>query len=57
MQATFYEEMQVKIRLQMELDAKDSEIEQLNSKLVNLSSETLSVNSTGNDNDWDEGGK
>lgn len=40
----------------MELDAKDSEIEQLNSRLANISSETMSIGS-GTDNDWDEGGE
>lgn len=38
-------------RLQMELDSKDSEIEQLQMKLATLNSETASLSSADNDGD------
>lgn len=53
LQAMLYEESQAKVRLQMEADSKDSEIESLTCKLANLNSETASV-SSGADNDIDE---
>ncbi|RXG56558.1 Rho-associated protein kinase 2 [Armadillidium vulgare] len=53
-QASLCEESQSKMRLQMELDAKDSEIEQLQSRLANISSETVSIGSI-TENDFDEG--
>ncbi|XP_069978954.1 rho-associated protein kinase 1-like isoform X1 [Penaeus vannamei] len=53
LQALLYEESQAKVRLQMEADAKDSEIESLTCKLANVNSETASL-SSGADNDLDE---
>ena len=50
LQAQLYEENQSKIRLQMELDSKDSEIEQLHMRVAILNSETASISSTDNDN-------
>jgi len=41
----------MRVRLQMELDSKDSEIEQLQVKLASLSSETASLSSGGAEND------
>lgn len=43
------EENQAKLRLQMELDSKDSEIETLQMKIASLNSETASVSSVEND--------
>lgn len=54
MQALLYDESQAKLKLQMELDSKDSEIEQLQQKLIHVNSETASVNS-GPDNEIDDG--
>ncbi|XP_046999282.1 rho-associated protein kinase 2 isoform X1 [Schistocerca americana] len=51
LQAQLQEENTLKIRLQMELDSKDSEIEQLHVKLASLSSETASLSSADNDDD------
>ncbi|BES88550.1 Rho Binding [Nesidiocoris tenuis] len=51
LQAAFVEENSVKLRLQMELDSKDSEIEQLQIKLASLCSETASLSSADNEND------
>ncbi|XP_042225183.1 rho-associated protein kinase 2-like isoform X3 [Homarus americanus] len=53
LQALLYEESQAKVRLQMEADSKDSEIESLTCKLANINSETASL-SSGADNDIDE---
>ncbi|XP_070163939.1 rho-associated, coiled-coil containing protein kinase 2 isoform X1 [Polyergus mexicanus] len=49
MQAQLVEENQAKLRLQMELDSKDSEIETLQMKIASLNSETASVSSIEND--------
>ncbi|XP_022252479.1 rho-associated protein kinase 2-like isoform X2 [Limulus polyphemus] len=54
LQATLIEETQVKNKLQMELDSKDSEIEQLQQKLTVMNSETASINN-GPDNETDDG--
>lgn len=43
------EENASKLKLQMELDSKDSEIERLQGKLVNMGSETASLSSADND--------
>lgn len=51
MQSQLVEEGQFKVRLQMELDSKDSEIEQLQRKLTSMSSETASLSSADNDTD------
>lgn len=51
MQSQSVEEGQLKVRLQMELDSKDSEIEQLQGKLASMSSETASLSSADNDTD------
>lgn len=51
MQSNLVEEGQFKVRLQMELDSKDSEIEQLQGKLATMSSETASLSSADNDTD------
>lgn len=48
-QAQLVEENQAKLRLQMELDSKDSEIETLQMKIASLNSETASVSSIEND--------
>ncbi|XP_013777365.1 rho-associated protein kinase 2-like isoform X2 [Limulus polyphemus] len=53
-QTTLVEETQIKNKLQMELDSKDSEIEQLQQKLSLFCSETASINS-GPDNETDDG--
>lgn len=47
------EENQAKLRLQMELDSKDSEIETLQMKIASLNSETASVSSIENDDGED----
>lgn len=47
------EENQGKLRLQMELDSKDSEIETLQMKIASLNSETASVSSIENDDGED----
>ncbi|XP_029678477.1 rho-associated protein kinase 2 isoform X1 [Formica exsecta] len=49
MQAQLVEENQAKLKLQMELDSKDSEIETLQMKIASLNSETASVSSIEND--------
>ncbi|CAL1673317.1 unnamed protein product [Lasius platythorax] len=49
LQAQLVEENQAKLRLQMELDSKDSEIETLQMKIASLNSETASVSSIEND--------
>lgn len=51
LQSQVVEENTSKLRLQMELDSKDSEIEQLQTKLATLGSETASLSSADNDND------
>ncbi|KAL6438984.1 hypothetical protein ACFW04_003778 [Cataglyphis niger] len=48
-QAQLVEENQAKLKLQMELDSKDSEIETLQMKIASLNSETASVSSIEND--------
>ena len=45
-QAALYDEGQQKARLQMELDSKDSEIEQLRQKLTYVNIDTASMNSS-----------
>ena len=47
LQASLYEENQQRIRFKMELDAKDSEIEQLRQKVSLQNSDTVSVHSAG----------
>lgn len=47
LQASLYEENQHRIRIKMELDAKDSEIEQLRQKVSLQNSDTVSVHSAG----------
>ena len=44
--ALLYEESQARLRLQMEVDAKDSEVEQLQRRLASLSADTASVTSS-----------
>ena len=56
LQALLYEENQARVRLQMEVDSKDSEIESLHRTIANLNSETASL-SSGADNDIDELGQ
>lgn len=51
LQSQVQEENTARIRLQMELDSKDSEIEQLHIKLASLNSETASLSSADNDED------
>lgn len=51
LQAQLMEENSAKIRLQMELDSKDSEIEQMQQKLTIFGSETASLSSADNEND------
>lgn len=54
LQAQVLDESQMKLRLQMEVDSKDSEIEQLQSRLAALSSETASLSSGGADNETED---
>lgn len=56
LQALLYEENQTRVRFQMEVDSKDSEIESLHRTIANLNSETASL-SSGADNDIDELGQ
>ncbi|KAJ9589744.1 hypothetical protein L9F63_017046, partial [Diploptera punctata] len=51
LQSQAQEDNLIRVRLQMELDSKDSEIEQLQVKLASLSSETASLSSGGAEND------
>ncbi|XP_065210146.1 rho-associated protein kinase 1 isoform X2 [Planococcus citri] len=51
LQSQLMEENSSKIRLQMELDSKDSEIEQMQQKLTIFGSETASLSSADNEND------
>jgi Rho-associated protein kinase 2 len=51
LQSQAQEDNVIRLRLQMELDSKDSEIEQLQVKLASLSSETASLSSGGAEND------
>ncbi|XP_069698446.1 rho-associated protein kinase 2 isoform X2 [Periplaneta americana] len=51
LQSQAQEDNLIRVRLQMELDSKDSEIEQLQLKLASLSSETASLSSGGADNE------
>ncbi|XP_067205706.1 rho-associated protein kinase 1 isoform X1 [Linepithema humile] len=53
LQAQLVEENQAKLRLQMEMDSKDSEIETLQMKIASLNSETASVSSIENDDGED----
>lgn len=55
LQAAVIEENSSKLRLQMELDSKDAEIEQLQTKLATLCSETASLSSAENDADDTQG--
>lgn len=50
-----YEENQLRIKLQMEVDSKDSEIEQLSQKLASASADTVSNISSGAENESEEG--
>ena len=54
LQASLYEDSQMRTKLQMELDAKDSEVEQLHQKLTVQNADTASV-SSGADFDNDDG--
>lgn len=54
LQNQLLDDNQTRIRLQMEVDAKDSEIEQLQAKIALLSSESASVSSGGADNDGED---
>lgn len=51
LQSQLVEENSAKLRLQMELDSKDSEIEQMQQKLIIFGSETASLSSADNEND------
>jgi Rho-associated protein kinase 2 len=51
LQTAIIEESQARVKLQMELDSKDSEIEQLQGKLATQAFETASISSADNDND------
>nr|XP_018901090.1 PREDICTED: rho-associated protein kinase 2 isoform X1 [Bemisia tabaci] len=51
LQVQFAEENSSKLRLQMELDSKESEIEQLQGRLATLGGETASLSSADNEND------
>lgn len=55
MQSSLYEENQLRIKLQMEVDSKDSEIEQLSQKLASASADTVSNISSGAENESEEG--
>ena len=55
LQAQAHDDHMTKMRLQMELDCKDSEIEQLQIRLASLSSETASLSSGGPENDDEQG--
>lgn len=48
-QQNIYEEAMIRQRLQMEMDAKDSEIEQLRQKLTYANVDAASINSGGPD--------
>ena len=52
--AALLEEGQQKSRLQLEMDAKDAEIEQLQGRVAQMNSDTVSVNS-GNDLEVEDG--
>lgn len=54
LQSQLLDESAARVRLQMEMDSKDSEIEQLQAKLALLSSESASVSSGGADNDAED---
>ena len=56
-QATIYEEGQKSTRMQMEIAAKDSEIEQLKQRIALNCSDTTSVSSSGNDMEGDMQGQ
>lgn len=51
LQAQLSEEIAAKQRLQMELDSKDADLEQLHLKLSSMNSETASLSSADNDGD------
>ena len=53
LQSQAQEDNLTRVRLQMELDSKDSEIEQLQVKLASLNSETASLSSGGAENEDD----
>ena len=53
LQAALYEEGQNRTRLQMELDAKDSENEQLQARMALQNVDTASVNSSGHEMEED----
>ena len=55
LQSSLYEENQLRIKLQMEVDSKDSEVEQLTQKLASASADTVSNISSGAENDSEEG--
>nr|CAH0106470.1 unnamed protein product [Daphnia galeata] len=55
LQSSLYEENQLRIKLQMEVDSKDSEIEQLSQKLASASADTVSNISSGAENESEEG--
>ncbi|XP_014236609.1 rho-associated protein kinase 1 isoform X1 [Trichogramma pretiosum] len=55
LQAQLVEENQCKLKLQMELDSKDSEIETLQAKIQQMNSETASVSSVENEGEDEHG--
>lgn len=55
-QALLYDESQARLKLQMERDSKDSEIEQLQQKLALLHCDTVSINSGPDTEFQDENG-
>ena len=52
LQATLYEESQSKLKMSMELDTKESELESLQNKLAHFNIDTASL-SSGTENDLD----
>lgn len=53
LQATLYEESQAKLKLSMELDTKESDLESLQNKLAHLNLDTASLSSGTGDQDHD----
>ena len=54
MQAILYDESQAKVKLQMELDSKDAEIEQLRQKITTRTSSDDITIKTGSNNDLND---
>ncbi|TRY62146.1 hypothetical protein TCAL_11305 [Tigriopus californicus] len=55
LQCSLYEESQAKLKLSMELDTKESELESIQNKIAHMNIDTASLNSAPGENDLNDG--